>query len=293
MNEVNVNDGDITHVNAELERLETEGIRPDLADLDRWSTEGVVAQIAADDATVAPAVAAAGPRIAAAVDAITERMRAGGRLIYVGAGTPGRLAVVDASECVPTFGIDPGTVLAVVAGGSDAVTTAVEGAEDDVIAGAVDLRAVGVSAVDAVVGITASGRTPYVLAAMTAASEAGAVTIGVSNNPRTQLSERVDIAIEVVTGPEVIAGSTRMKAGTAQKLVLNTLSTATMIRLGKTHGNLMVDVRATNVKLRARALRIVVAATGVDDNRAAAALDRAGGHAKSAITALLAGKEPS
>lgn len=283
----------MSDVNAELERLETEGIRPDLGDLDRWPTERVVAQIAADDATVAPAVAAAGPRIAAAVDAITERMRAGGRLIYVGAGTPGRLAVVDASECVPTFGIDPGTVLAVVAGGSDAVTTAVEGAEDDVVAGAVDLRAVGVSAADAVVGITASGRTPYVLAAMAAASEAGAVTIGVSNNRRTQLSERVDIAIEVVTGPEVIAGSTRMKAGTAQKLVLNTLSTATMIRLGKTHGNLMVDVRATNVKLRARALRIVVAATGVDDNTATAALDRAGGHAKSAITALLAGKEPS
>ncbi|MQA62665.1 MAG: N-acetylmuramic acid 6-phosphate etherase [Actinophytocola sp.] len=290
---MNRNDVDMNHINAELERLETEGIRPDLADLDRWSTAGVVAQIAADDATVAPAVADEAPRIAAAVDAITERMRAGGRLIYVGAGTPGRLAVVDASECVPTFGIDPGMVLAVVAGGSDAVTTAVEGAEDDVVAAAADLRAVGVSAGDAVVGITASGRTPYVLAAMAAASEAGAVTIGVSNNRRTQLSERVDIAIEVVTGPEVIAGSTRMKAGTAQKLVLNTLSTATMIRLGKTHGNLMVDVRATNVKLRARALRIVVAATGVDDNTATAALDRAGGHAKSAITALLAGKEPS
>lgn len=271
-----------------LDRLETERSRPDLGDVDRWSSTELVRGIVGDAALVAPAVAAETRSLAAAVDVVADALTAGGRLIYVGAGTPGRLAVADAAECPPTFGTDPAQVLAVVAGGDVAATRAVEGAEDDEAAAVADLAAVQVGAADVVVGITASGRTPYVLAAADAAKAAGAATIGVSGNARTPLSERVDLAIEVRSGPEFIAGSTRMKAGTAQKLVLNTLSTAVMIRLGKTHGNLMVDVLATNEKLRARAQRIVVEATGADERVAAAALADAGGHAKTAIVAVLA-----
>ncbi|MBA0124888.1 N-acetylmuramic acid 6-phosphate etherase [Haloechinothrix sp. YIM 98757] len=276
----------------DLGRLETERPRRDLADLDTRDTAALVAQIFADDGTVAAAVAAEHGAITAAVEAVTERLRAGGRLCYVGAGTPGRLAVMDAAECVPTFGSDPGQVLAVLAGGTGASTATAEGAEDDAAAGAVDLRAAGVSAADAVVGVTASGRTPYVLGAVEAARAAGATTIGMANNPDSRVGTLADIAIEVRTGAEVLAGSTRMKAGTAQKLVLNTLSTATMIKLGKTYGNLMVDLRATNEKLRDRARRIVIEATGVDSATAEDTLLRSAGHAKTAIVALLAGTDP-
>ncbi len=269
--------------------LPTERVRPDLADLDTRSTREVVALIAAEDATVAAAVAAAGTAIAAAVDLVVERLARGGRLVYAGAGTPGRLGVLDAAECVPTFGTDPGLVLALIAGGEPAVTAAVEGAEDDVAAAQADVAAAGVGPDDVLVAVTASGRTPYAVSAARAARDAGAATVGVANNPGSRLAEVVDVAVEVLTGAEVIAGSTRLKAGTAQKLVLNAISTATMVRLGKTYGNLMVDLGATNEKLRARALRIVVEATGADAGDSAAALAAADGNAKTAIVALLAG----
>lgn len=278
----------MSSTDTELERLATEQSRPDLGGLDSRGTRAIVEQIAADDATVPDAVAAVSEQISAAVEAVAGRIRQGGRLIYVGAGTPGRIAVIDASECAPTFGVDPGRVVALMAGGSATMTAAVEGIEDDADAGAGDITSIAAGPDDAVVGITASGRTPYVLAAIDEANRHGCVTIGVSNNDDTQLSRRVDIGIETLTGPEVIAGSTRMKAGTAQKLVLNTLSSATMISLGKTYGNLMVDVAASNEKLRARARRIVVEATGVDDEAAAAILGQADWQAKPAIVALLA-----
>ncbi len=272
----------------ELGELETERSRADLADLDVLGTRTLVERIAAEDATVPAAVDAAGDAISSAVDAIVDRLRGGGRLIYVGAGTPGRLGVVDAAECIPTFGTPDGLVVAVIAGGAEAMTLSTEGAEDSSGAGTADMQSIHLGANDAVVGITASGRTPYVLAALEYASAAGAATIGMSNNRDAALSAVVDVPIEVPTGPEVVAGSTRMKAGTAQKLVLNTLSTASMVRLGKTYGNLMVDVKASNEKLKVRARRIVAEATGVSDEQAADALNEADGHLKTAVVALLA-----
>ncbi|WP_299036918.1 N-acetylmuramic acid 6-phosphate etherase [uncultured Pseudokineococcus sp.] len=271
-----------------LSLLATERTRPDLADLDARSTRDVVAVLAAADAEVPAAVAAAGEAIAAAVDLVVERLERGGRMVYVGAGTPGRLAVVDASELPPTFGTDPDLVVAVMAGGPAAMAGAREGAEDDAEAGAADVRARGVGPDDVVVGITASGRTPYVLGAVDAARAAGAGTVGVSSNPGAALSARVDVAVEVDTGPEVVAGSTRLKAGTAQKLVLNQLSTAVMVRRGKTFGNLMVDVRVTNAKLAQRVQRMVAEATGADRDAVARAVADAGGHAGTAVVALLA-----
>lgn len=278
----------MSDVDETLRDLTTERSRTDLASLDMMPTRELVGLLADEDAIVPVAVARAGATIAAAVEAIVRRLERGGRLIYVGAGTPGRLAVLDAAECRPTFGVPPGRIVAVMAGGGAAMTAAVEGAEDDEHAARHDLAELDVGADDAVVGITASGRTPYVLAAVDEARDRGAVTIGVSNNPGALLSERVDHPIEVVTGPEVVAGSTRMKAGTAQKLVLNALSTVSMIRLGKTYGNLMVDVAATNEKLRHRARRIVVEATGADEQRAAETLRAADGHVKTAVVALIA-----
>lgn len=272
----------------ELGDLETERSRADLADLDMLPTRDLVGRITAEDATVPAVVDAAGEAIASAVDVIVDRLRAGGRLIYVGAGTPGRLGVVDAAECIPTFGTVEGLVVAVIAGGAGSMTNSAEGAEDSAAAGTEDLQSIQVGAGDAVVGITASGRTPYVLAALEYAAAAGAATIGISNNRDAALSAVVDVPVEVPTGPEIVAGSTRMKAGTAQKLVLNTLSTASMVRLGKTYGNLMVDVKASNEKLKIRARRIVVEATGATDEAAAAALNDADGHVKTAVVALLA-----
>ncbi|GAB3262004.1 N-acetylmuramic acid 6-phosphate etherase [Arthrobacter pigmenti] len=272
----------------ELGDLETERSRADLADLDMLPTRDLVGRITAEDATVPAVVDAAGDAIASAVDMIVERLRSGGRLIYVGAGTPGRLGVVDAAECIPTFGTAEGLVVAVIAGGAGSMTNSAEGAEDSAAAGTEDLQSIQVGAGDAVVGITASGRTPYVLAALEYAAAAGAATIGISNNRDAALSAVVDVPVEVPTGPEIVAGSTRMKAGTAQKLVLNTLSTASMVRLGKTYGNLMVDVKASNEKLKIRARRIVVEATGATDEAAAAALNDADGQVKTAVVALLA-----
>ena len=275
-------------IRAEVAMLRTEQVRPDLADLDTRSSREVVDLMAEEDATVAPAVAAVSAQVTEAVDVIVDRLRRGGRLFYVGAGTPGRLGLLDAAECPPTFGTDPGLVVAVMAGGPQAATTAVEGAEDDTAAAERDLRSLDVGEIDVVVAITASGRTPYALGAVAAGRAAGAATIGISNNPESRLSTLVDVAIEVDTGPEVIAGSTRLKAGTAQKLLLNTLSAATMVRLGKTFGNLMVDLRATNAKLEDRSQRIVQEATGIGADEATAALAAADGHVKSAIVSVLA-----
>ncbi|HKA49888.1 MAG TPA: N-acetylmuramic acid 6-phosphate etherase [Candidatus Dormibacteraeota bacterium] len=255
-------------------------------DLDRLSSLDLVRLMNREDATVAVAVGRALPAIAGAVDAIAERLRAGGRLVYVGAGSAGRLGVLDASEWGPTFGAPVGQVVALIAGGAGAMTRAVEGAEDDEQAGAADVAGLGLAPGDAVVGISASGRTPYVLGAIRHAAAVGALTVGISCNADTDLSRAVAQPIEVDTGPEVIVGSTRLKAGTAQKLVLNMLSTAAMVRLGKTYGDLMVDLQATSEKLRDRARRIVAQAAGVDDAQAAAALAGAGGEVKVAVVML-------
>jgi N-acetylmuramic acid 6-phosphate etherase len=235
------------------------------------------------------AVAGQVPRIAAAVDAIAERMARGGRLVYAGAGTAGRLGVLDASECPPTFDTAPGQVTGLIAGGPQALVTSAEGAEDDPDAARADLEEFGLTSDDCVVGVSASGRTPYAVAAVEYARAAGALTVGVACNPDSPLAAAAEHPVEVVVGPELIAGSTRLKAGTAQKLVLNMLSTITMVRLGKTYGNLMVDVRASNEKLRARAHRIVAQATGASDAEVADVLKATGGEVKPAVLALAAG----
>jgi N-acetylmuramic acid 6-phosphate etherase len=271
-----------------LSGLVTEQYRPDLADLDRQPTEELVRIMNAEDARVPHAIARAVPEIAAAIDGIVERLRAGGRLIYVGAGTAGRIGILDAVECGPTFTSAPDQVIGVMAGGPRAVVSATESVEDRRDLGASDFGSLGVTGRDAVVGVSASGCTPYTLGAVEYARRAGALTVGLSCNPESQLSRLVEYPIEIVVGPEVIAGSTRLKAGTAQKLVLNMLSTIAMIRLGKTLGNLMVDVRATNEKLRDRSRRIVELATGVDGPDLDRVLVRSGGNAKVAIVMLLA-----
>lgn len=277
----------------DLAQATTEKIDPTYADLDLMSTAAMVTVMNEAEAEVPRAVGSATESIVAAVDGIAERMSRGGRLIYVGAGTPGRLGVLDASECPPTFSSQPGQVLGIIAGGQPALTSAIEGAEDDADQGALDLRAASVCEADTVVGITASGRTPYVLGAIAAAKEAGALTVGVSSNAGAVLSDAVDHPIEVVVGPEVIAGSTRLKAGSAQKQVLNMLSTLSMVKLGKTYGNLMVDVSASNEKLRRRALRLVTEVTGVGDDVAQDALDRSGNSVKAAILTIIAGVSPA
>lgn len=264
-----------------LDALATEAARPDLYDLDARPIAEVVALLVAAEAEAHGAVAAAIPRIAEAAEAIAARLDRGGRLIYAGAGTPGRLGVLDAAECGPTFGTD--LVRGVIAGGPGALTEAIEGAEDAFVP--TDLA--DLTAADALVGITASGRTPYALGALEYARRAGALTVAVVNNPGSEAS--ADVVIELLTGPEVLAGSTRLTAGTAQKVVLNAVSTSVMIALGKAYGPRMVDVRATNAKVRRRVVRIVRDAAGVDEETATAALAAAGGHAKTAIVALLAG----
>jgi N-acetylmuramic acid 6-phosphate etherase len=238
------------------------------------------------DAGVPDAVRAELPRIVPAIEGIAARLAGGGRLLYVGSGTAGRLGVLDASECPPTFGTPPELVRAVIAGGPEALLVAQEGVEDDEPAGAAAIAGCTVTAADAVVGISASGRTPYVLAAVRAARAAGAFTVGLSCNAGTPLSAVAEAPIEVLVGPEVLAGSTRLKAGTAQKLVLNMISTIAMVRLGKTYGNLMVDLRVTNGKLRDRAVRIIGRVTGASRADAEAALDRAGLDVKAAILLL-------
>jgi N-acetylmuramic acid 6-phosphate etherase len=269
--------------------LLTERHRTELSDLDLATTGELVALMVAEDRLVPAAVEQAADAIVPAIEAVTERLRAGGRLIYVGAGTAGRLGIMDAAECGPTFSMPAGRVVGVLAGGEDAFDAAVEDAEDQVEAGAAALDALEVGRDDAVVGITASGRTPFVLGAIERARGLGAATVGISCNPGAALSARVDHPVEVVVGPELIAGSTRLKAGTAQKLLLNMISTIAMIRLGKTYGNLMVDVRATNEKLRHRARRIVQEATGADEGTARRALAAADDEIRTAIVIVARG----
>ncbi|MFF2847021.1 N-acetylmuramic acid 6-phosphate etherase [Streptomyces sp. NPDC058001] len=274
---------------AQLATLTTEAFRPELSEIDRLSTLEIARIMNGEDATVPAAVAKELPAIAAAIDGTADRMARGGRLIYAGAGTAGRLGVLDASECPPTFNTDPSEVLGLIAGGPSAIITAVEGAEDSKELAAADLDALTLTADDVVVGISASGRTPYAIGAVEhARARYGALTIGLSCNAGSALAAAADHGIEVVVGPELLTGSTRLKAGTAQKLVLNMLSTITMIRLGKTYGNLMVDVRASNDKLRARSRRIVSLATGADDATIDAALTEADGEVKNAILIVLA-----
>ncbi len=267
----------------------TETPHPDHAALDGYATADLVAAFVDDQARAAAAVRAALPALAAAVDAAVPRLAAGGRIVTVGAGTSGRLGVLDSVELPPTFSWPPERAPALLAGGRGAMFTAVEGAEDDADAGAADLRALAPTANDVVVAIAASGTTPYAIGAARAAAAAGALTVAVVNNPATPLAAACAIAVELDTGAEVIGGSTRLKAGTAQKIALNTFSSAVMVRLNKTHGNLMVDLRATNAKLQRRAVALVRAATGADDVAAAAALAAAAGRVKVAIVMLAAG----
>jgi N-acetylmuramic acid 6-phosphate etherase len=274
-----------------LDSLATEGRLPEAAGLDLLSTKEQAALMSAQDLAAVRAVEAARDQLVAAIDAAAARLRAGGRLLEVGAGTPGRLAVLDAAECRPTFGVDEGMVLGILAGGSGAVPRAVECGEDDEAAGGEDLAAVGVVAADVVVAVSASGRTPYVLGAITAATSAGALTIGVVNNPGSAIAAACDLVVEVLTGPEVVSGSTRLKAGTAQKLVLNTFSTLLMVKLGHTYGDLMINVRATNSKLRRRAQRVIGEVTGASPDEVAQALAAAAGEGKVATVMLLAGAD--
>lgn len=273
----------------DLSRISTEQRNPNSAEIDTLPTLEMLRVINDEDARVAPAVAVELENIAKAVDGIVNRIQTGGRLIYIGAGTSGRLGVLDASECPPTFNTPPGLVVGLIAGGDHALRHPVEHVEDSRDAGAEALQSVDVSDKDTVVGIAASGRTPFVLGAINFANEIGALTIGVCNSADSQLSEAVQIPIAVLSGPEVITGSTRMKSGTAQKLVLNMLSTGAMIRLGKTYGNLMVDVQPTNEKLRVRAVRIVAEATGLSTEAARTALATADGDVKAAIVSTLTG----
>ncbi|MCT9620869.1 MULTISPECIES: N-acetylmuramic acid 6-phosphate etherase [unclassified Curtobacterium] len=277
----------------ELQHLATEATDSSLDDIDLVSTLEAAQRMNALDRSVPAALEPCLPAIALAADSIAAAFSRGGRLIYVGAGTPGRLGVLDASECPPTFGTDPAQVVGVIAGGSVALTTAVEGAEDDEAAAVRDLDALGLTADDVVVGISASGRTPYVIAAILEARRRSALSVSVACNPDSAAGREADIAIDVVVGPEFIAGSTRLKAGTAQKLVLNMLTTLAMVRSNKTYGNRMVDVRATNEKLVARSFSLVQDVTEAAPAEVAAALDAADGEVKTAIAMILTGSPAS
>ncbi|MGA2595557.1 MAG: N-acetylmuramic acid 6-phosphate etherase [Bryobacteraceae bacterium] len=266
-----------------LGRLLTECPNPASVEIDSKPTAEILRIINDEDAKVAPAVAREIPQIAKAVDGIVEAIGKGGRLFYIGAGTSGRLGVLDAAECPPTFNVPPDLVQGIIAGGERALAQATEASEDDPELGRQDLLSHGFSARDVLAGIAASGRTPYVLGAIQEARDMGALTIGISCTPNSELSRCVDIAITPLPGPEIIAGSTRMRAGTATKLVLNMLSTATMIRSGYVYGNLMVNVQPKNGKLADRARRIVAEASGLSYESAAELLTRAGGNVKTAI----------
>lgn len=270
----------------ELATLATESADPRFADIDRMSVAELAATMNAADATVPEAVAAELPAIVPAIEAASERMLRGGRLVYVGAGTPGRIGVLDASECPPTFSTPPELVFGIIAGGPSAVVNPIEGAEDNADAGAEAIDAAGIGPLDTVIGIASSGRTPYVVAALTRARELGALTVGLSCNRGTELSAAVEFPIEVAVGPEVLTGSTRLKAGTAQKLVLNMFSTIVMVRQGKTYGSLMVDLKPTNHKLRERAISMVAAIAEVSRAQATNALNLANFDVKTAAVML-------
>lgn len=276
-------------MNRALERLITEQQNEHTLDIDQASTLGMLEMMSDEDQRIAQAVRAVLPQIAKAVDTIIACFRAGGRLLYIGAGTSGRLGILDASECPPTFGTDPEMVQGVIAGGDMAIRCAVEGAEDDEALGASDIENRGVGANDVVVGIAASGRTPYVIGAMKKAKEAGAAVVCVCNNPDSVMGQHADIAIEAVTGPEAVLGSTRLKAGTAQKMILNMLTTASFIQMGKVYGNLMVDLQATNFKLVNRAKGMIQRATGAPDEVVEQAFRLTCGDVKTAMVMIATG----
>ena len=268
-----------------MHHLVTEQPNVTSAAIDTLSTIEIVRLMNAEDHKVAAAVENESAMIAKAVDAIASRITKGGRLVYLGAGTSGRLGVLDASECPPTFNTSPDMVIGIIAGGVKALTSAIEGAEDDSESAIADLRARNLSKMDVLVGIATSGRTPYVISGLRYAQSIGACAIGLTCNADSELNPCSDIVIAPVVGPEVISGSTRLKAGTATKMVLNILTTATMVLLGKTYGNWMVDLRATNVKLKARSVRIVAAIAGITEQQAAEQLARCNGEVKTAIVA--------
>ncbi|SPW31134.1 N-acetylmuramic acid 6-phosphate etherase [Edwardsiella tarda] len=272
-----------------LNQMVTESRNPASAAIDTLSTLAMLRVINAEDQRVAPAVEATLPQVAELVDKVVEAFAQGGRLIYCGAGTSGRLGILDASECPPTYGTPAQQVVGLIAGGHPAILAAVENAEDDRDQGAQDLRDLHFTARDVLVGIAASGRTPYVLGAMAYAKQQGATVAAIVCNPGSEMSLVADIAIEPLVGAEVVTGSSRMKAGTAQKLVLNMITTGAMIRSGKVYGNLMVDVAATNAKLLQRQVNIVMAATECDLHQAEAALNACDRHCKTAILMLLSG----
>lgn len=272
-----------------LGSLVSESRNPQTMDLDALSTLEMVTRFNEQDARVAQAVKATLPEVAQAVDAAADALRAGGRIIYMGAGTSGRLGVLDASECPPTFGVPHGLVVGLIAGGPGALLKAVEGAEDDPQLGEEDLKALNLTARDLVVGLAASGRTPYVIGGLQYARAAGCKTVAISCNPASPIAREADIAISPVVGPEALTGSTRLKSGTAQKLVLNMISTGAMVKFGKVYQNLMVDMKATNVKLVDRACRMVMEATGVAREEAQAVLEQTGYEVKPAILMVLTG----
>jgi N-acetylmuramic acid 6-phosphate etherase len=271
------------------DHLLTESRNPQSSDIDRLDAAGIVALMNAEDANVVAAGGAEAASIARAIEWAAARFRAGGRLIYVGAGTSGRLGVLDASECPPTFSTPPELVVGLIAGGPTALTRAVEGAEDDPGRGAADLEAIGLNPGDLVVGIATSGRTPYVLGAMRYARSIGAATVGVACNRPSLLGALADLEIAPLVGPEIVAGSTRLKAGTATKMILNMITTGAMIRIGKTLGNRMIDLQPTNEKLRIRSRRMLREIAGIEDARAVQLLEQAGGRLKSALVMALAG----
>lgn len=273
----------------ELQKIATEQRNPNTMHIDTLSTLDMIRLINQEDHRVAEAVAEVTDKIAEAVDVIAERLSKGGRLIYCGAGTSGRLGILDAVECPPTYSTDPEMVQALMAGGYPAIFKAVEGAEDSKELGVQDMKNINFASGDVLVGIAASGRTPYVLGCMEYAKELGAPTVSVTCCPGSVLDNFADIGIAPCPGPEVITGSTRMKSGTAQKMVLNMLSTGSMIKLGKVYGNLMVDVKPSNEKLIRRCVTIVVNATGCDDAAATAALEACGYRPKTAIIMVLCG----
>lgn len=277
------------HLMAELEQLVSEARNPNSMAIDLLPTEEILRVMNREDALVPDAVARVIPQIAQAVDEIVRAFRNGGRLIYIGAGTSARLGVLDASECPPTFSVPEGMVVGLIAGGPRAILHAVEGAEDDVEEGKRNLEEIGLTARDVVVGIAVSGRTPYVVGALTYAHAIGAKTVSLTCNPASTLAAMADIAISPVVGPEVVTGSTRLKSGTAQKLVLNMLTTASMIRIGKTYENLMVDLTISNQKLEARAVRIIAEATGCSTEVAERYLSLSGNNVKLAILMILTG----
>lgn len=273
--------------------LRTEQVDSKFQHLDEMSVAELLRAMNEGDAEVPKAIALVLPEIESAIESIVKRMLLGGRLIYIGAGTSGRLGVLDAAECGPTFSVSDDQILALIAGGNGALKHAVEGAEDDFLAGESDLHSISLQPEDTVLGIAASGRTPYVRGALTYAKKVGALTIALTSNLNSEISKDVDHPLEIDSGPELLAGSTRLKSGTAQKLVLNMISTITMVRLGKTFGNLMVDLQITNEKLRDRAVRIIMQSTAASHDDASQALEASGNEVKVAILMILLRVDPT